>query len=506
MDFYQLLNRMVSAGASDLFLSVDAPAYIKVEGELTAISPDPLSSSQVHELVYAMLSDEQMRLFEETSELNIALRVQTVGRFRINVFRQMGSIALVARHIQSQIPSLESLGLPVILKELIMVPRGLVLLVGGTGTGKSTTLASMIDYRNSHKTGHILTIEDPVEFVHEHKKSLVNQREVGLDTDSYSIALKNAMREAPDVILIGEIRDQETMKSAMAYAETGHLCISTLHANNANQAIDRILNFFPDEAHKQLLQDLSLNLRAVVSQRLPIGVSGKRIAAVEVMLNTPYISDLIAKAKIDKIKEAMIQSTELGCQTFDGELFELVQQGKIDEDEALKNADSRNNLMLRFKLEGRHVESKLSITKDVAYAKFIQFDDYKSYRLKCVSASDDLQDRVSKLDESFRHAFFQKGLREDLENPDLEIQYVISSKTMESLSLKEIESPVSSEVDVEKNCQKQHGIIRLNMVDRAQKKTVWQVRASREIAMQPNSQSVMNRDAEFLFEEFPPPN
>lgn len=352
MGFSDLLEKMLANNASDLFLSVGAPVCLKIEGEVVPVSDGRLSSSQVNALVFSVLDDEQIVTFETCSELNAALRVEGIGRFRLNVFRQMGEIALVARHIKHELPSIDELGLPSLLHELIMEPRGLILLVGGTCTGKSTTLAAMIDYRNTHKTGHILTIEDPVEFVHEHKKSLVNQREIGLDTESYAVALKNAMREAPDVIVIGEIRDSETMKSAISYAETGHLCLSTLHANNANQAIDRIVNFFPEEAHRQLLQDLSLNLRAVISQRLPRDKKGKRVAAVEVMINTPYISDLIAKGDVGRIREAMIQAHESGCQTFDDELFQLVKSKRLSKDEALQNADSRNNLSLRFRLAG----------------------------------------------------------------------------------------------------------------------------------------------------------
>lgn len=454
MEFTQLLQQMVSDGASDLFLSVDAPVYIKVEGDLRPITKNKLTSGDIHKLVYSIITDEQQENFEASSELNMALRMPSVGRFRINIFRQMGCIALVARHILADIPSIEKLGLPAQLKDLIMEPRGLILLVGGTGTGKSTTLASMIDYRNQQKTGHILSIEDPVEFVHEHKKSLVNQREIGTDTESYAIALKNAMREAPDVILIGEIRDSETMKSAIAYAETGHLCVSTLHANNSNQAIDRILNFFPDNAHQQLLQDLSLNLRAIISQRLPIGIDGKRVAAIEVLLNTPYIADLIAKAKISKIKEAMLQSKELGCLTFDEALFYLVQQGKLAEDTALQAADSRNNLGLRFKLEGKHEKSDLSIHKDVAYAKFISFDEYKSFRIKCMNCSDDFKERTDKLEESFKNALFHKGLREENENPDLELHYTVTTRNIDSLKIEGMDNPVSSEVTLDNSLKK----------------------------------------------------
>jgi twitching motility protein PilU len=503
LEFSSLLEKMVVSGASDLFLSVNAPAYFKIEGKTKAFSHERLSSTQVHNLVYSILNDNQTRIFESTSELNMALRIANLGRFRVNVFRQMGEIALVARHIKAEIPSIKALGLPSLLEGLILEQRGLILLVGGTGTGKSTTLASMIDYRNSNNSGHILTIEDPVEFVHEHKKSLVNQREVGLDTESYEVALKNAMREAPDVIMIGEIRDMETMKSALSYAETGHLCVSTLHANNANQAIDRILNFFPEEAHKQALQDLSLNLRAVVSQRLPKGTHGKRVAAIEVMLNTPYISNLIAKGDIVKIKEAMLQARELGCKTFDDALFDLVQEGKIAEDEALLNADSKTNLTLRFKLEGRHAESSIMIKKDVAYAKFVDFEQFTNYRIKRVNVDKDITDRADLWEDAIRHVMFQKGLREENEAPDLEIQYVFNAKNIKEKMLGDIEEAVASQIDIRQECKK-HGVLKINIVNLYNNKAVWQVTASRELAVDPRPQSQMNREAEYLFDEFPP--
>jgi twitching motility protein PilU len=503
MEFSDLLEQVIEQGASDLFLSVGAPPQIKVEGILVPLGSEALSSSRVYELVYSILSDAQTRTFEATSELNMALRIKGIGRFRVNVFRQMSEVALVARYINSNVPSIADLGLPAQLQDLVMEPRGLILLVGGTGTGKSTTLASMIDYRNSNKTGHILSIEDPVEFVHAHKMSLVNQREVGLDTESYAVALKNAMREAPDVILIGEIRDAETMKSAITYSETGHLCLSTLHANNANQAIDRILNFFPDDAHKQTLLDLSLNLRAIVSQRLPRGTRGKRVAAIEVMLNTPYISDLISKGDVTKIKEAMIQARELGCQTFDDALFDLVEAGKLSDEEALRHADSRTNLALRFKLEGKHAASEVTIKKDIAYAKFIDFTNYKSYRIRRINVSDDCADRAGLLDESLRVAMFAKGLAEDENQPDLELQYVFTSHPLDALKLQEIENPVSAGIDVKSELRR-HGVIKINLADMHTSKAVWRVTASRELALKPRSQAQFNKDTAYLFSEFPP--
>lgn len=341
---------MVDKGASDLFFSVGAPPNIKIEGVTAPIGQTPIKPQQMGEIVMSIMNDSQQKEFEKEMELNMALSVSGIGRFRINVFRQRSELAMVVRYIKGTIPSIEDLRLPPILKTIIMELRGLVLVVGSTGSGKSTTLASMIDYRNQNYRGHILTIEDPIEYLHRHKKSIVDQREVGIDTLSYSNALKNAMREAPDLILIGEIRDRESMKHGIAYAETGHLCISTLHANNANQTMDRILNLFPDDARQQTLTDLSLNLRAIISLRLIPGTDNHRVPAVEVLLNSPYISDLIDKGKVEEIKEVMSRSTEQGMQTFDQALLNLYKEGKISKENAIKYADSKNNVGLQIRL------------------------------------------------------------------------------------------------------------------------------------------------------------
>jgi twitching motility protein PilU len=351
MEITSFLQLMAQKEGSDLFFTVGAPVSMKLQGETVAVSREVLPAGAVKMLAYALISAEQQKVFEAELELNVAYEIPAVGRFRINIYRQRGEVSMVIRYIKSRIPSIDELGMPPIFKQLIMEPRGLILVVGATGSGKSTTLAAMIDYRNANRTGHILTIEEPIEFVYEHKKSVVGQREVGLDTHSYANALKNAMREAPDVILIGEIRDRETMQAAIAYAETGHLCLSTLHANNANQAIDRIINFFPESAHHQLLTDLAQNLRAVISQRLLRGVDEKRVPAVEIMLKSSYISDLISRREIDMLKEAIAQGQEVGMQTFDQSLYALVKAGKISEEVALDNADSRNNLSLKLRLE-----------------------------------------------------------------------------------------------------------------------------------------------------------
>jgi len=367
MDITNYLKLMVDHDASDLFFSVGAHANIKIEGHTRSIGKETLSSKDLRTLAYSIMSDDQVVAFEENLELNMAISMEGLGRFRVNIYRQRGDIAMVIRYIRNRIPSIESLGLPPILEKLIMEKQGLILVVGSTGSGKSTTLASMVNYRNENRHGHILTIEDPIEFVHEHKKSVVDQREVGLDTRSYAEALKNALREAPDVIVVGEIRDRETMRHAIHFAETGHVCLSTLHANNANQTLERVINFFPDTAHHGLLMDLSQHLRAIISQRLIPGINSKRVPAVEIMLNTPYIAELIADARIDDIKDAMTQGELEGMQTFDQSLYNLHKEGKITAEDALRNADSHNNLRLRLRLENPKdfaVEDDLQIRED----------------------------------------------------------------------------------------------------------------------------------------------
>ncbi len=358
MDFKGYLKTMVEKDASDIYISTGAPVSAKINGMLTALEDGKQSREQVKDVAYSIMDADQIAEFEKKPEMNLAISEEGIGRFRVNIFRQRNSISMVVRNIKTDIPGWENLGLPEILTDVIMAKRGLVLFVGATGSGKSTSLASLIDYRNSNDAGHIITIEDPVEFVHSHKKSIVNQREVGVDTDSYEDALKNTLLQAPDVILIGEIRDRDTMEHAIAFAETGHLSISTLHANNANQALDRIINFFPEECRNQLLLDLSLNLRAFVSQRLVKTVDGKRAAAVEILLGTPLVQDMIRRGDVHEIKEVMQKSENIGMQTFDRALFKLVEAGRISLDEALKNADSPNNLRLSLTLNNSDAVEK----------------------------------------------------------------------------------------------------------------------------------------------------
>jgi twitching motility protein PilU len=352
MDVRSLLKVMVDREASDLYLTVDAPPIYRIHGSTQPADAPPFTNDQLEALALALMRGPQRSEFEEKMEMNLALYYKELGRFRVNVFRQRGNVGLVFRHIKVEIQTVEELQLPPIIKEIAMTKRGLVLVVGATGSGKSTTLAAMIDHRNTVQAGHIVTVEDPIEFVHQHKKSIVTQREVGFDTLNYQNALKNALRQAPDVILIGEIRDTETMEAAIAFAETGHLCLATLHSNNANQAIERIMNFFPQERHAQIYLQLSLNLRAIISQRLIPSLDGRRVPALEIMLDTPRIKDLIKKAEVDTLKEAMEQGYEEGCQTFDRVLFQLYKEGRISLEQALINADSANNLRLKIKLEG----------------------------------------------------------------------------------------------------------------------------------------------------------
>ncbi len=349
---HELLRMMVSKGGSDLFITSGSPPAIKVDGKINTVSKQVLAPSHTQMLARSIMNDKQVSQFEETQECNFSIALPGVARFRVNAFIQRGSTGLVLRIINSDIPSFEELGLPEILKELSMTKRGLIIFVGGTGSGKSTSLAAMVDYRNRHSHGHIITIEDPVEFVHEHKNCIVTQREVGVDTESYEIALKNTLRQAPDVILIGEIRDRETMEHAIAFAETGHLCLSTLHANSTNQALDRIINFFPEERRQQLLMDLSLNLKALISQRLIPRIDGNgRVPAVEIMINTPLMSDMIFKGEVHEIKELIKKSNEQGMKTFDQALFDLYETRAVKYEDALRNADSVNDLRLRIQLE-----------------------------------------------------------------------------------------------------------------------------------------------------------
>jgi len=362
MEFEKLLRLMMEKGASDLFITAGMPPSMKLNGRLVPVTRNPLSPEQARETVFAVMSEQQRREFAASHECNFAISARGIGRFRVSAFYQRNLAGMVLRRIETRIPTFDELQLPEVLRELSMTKRGLVLFVGATGTGKSTSLAAMIGYRNQNSSGHIISIEDPIEFIHQHQGCIVTQREVGIDTDSFEVALKNTLRQAPDVIMVGEIRTRETMDYAVAFAETGHLCLATLHANNANQALDRIINFFPADRHHQVWMDLSLNLRAIVAQQLIPTPDGKgRRAVIEVLINTPLVADLIRKGEVHELKAVMKRSTEQGMQTFDQALYQLYSQGEITYEEALRHADSANDLRLMIKLESetdsRHLES-----------------------------------------------------------------------------------------------------------------------------------------------------
>jgi twitching motility protein PilU len=359
-DVRTLLKEMIDRGGSDLYITAESAPVVRVEGVNHALDAEALTPTEVEALANSLMTERQRATFEEELEMNLGISSSKLGRFRVNVFRQRGAVGIVVRQIKTQIPTIDDLGLPPILKEVVLTKRGLVLVTGATGSGKSTTLAAMIDHRNQTTAGHIITVEDPIEFMHQHKQCLITQREIGFDTHTYESALKNTLRQAPEVILIGEVRDRETMEAAITFADTGHLCLATLHSNNANQAIERIMNFFAVERHQEIFLQLSLNLRAIVSQRLVPGVDGRRVAALEILIDTPYVKDLIKKGEVDTIKEAMERSTQEGGQTFDQALFQLYKESRIDAEQALANADSANNLRIQMKnLDLRQADRKV---------------------------------------------------------------------------------------------------------------------------------------------------
>ena len=506
MDFTELLIEMVKQQASDLFISVGAPPQIKVEGNTVSLSKVELDSEATRSLVYSMMTEEQMKTFERDLELNMAMHLPKVGRFRVNVFNQRGEPAVVFRYIKDKIPSISTLGLPTKLNEIISEQRGLVLVVGGTGTGKSTTLASMIDYRAKTKSGHILSIEDPIEFIHHHQKSLVNQREVGLDTLSYAAALKNAMREAPDVIMIGEIRDRDTMQHALSYAETGHLCVSTLHANNANQAIDRILNFFPETAHNQILMDLSLHLKVIVSQRLCVGLKKKRVPAIELMFNTPFVADLIRQAKIDQIKEVMTESKSMVHKTFDQALYDLFVTGKISDEEALRHADSKNNLSLQIRLNKDAVKTEPPIEKEISFNKKAPFERYTSFSLSPLKISKKRRADAEKIFTSaMKTALELKGLKYKPEDATIEVQYGFGIENVQGLTLQAIDNQSDTLSQLTEDTEQQAALL-INIRDKRFNRCIWRLQAKQKIeADEPiKSQDEVTSIVSDLLSDYPP--
>jgi twitching motility protein PilU len=382
IDIQDFFKTMVELEASDLYLTVARPPMYRVDGKIHARGEHSFTEIDLKDLARAMLNEKQQGEFAQTLEMNMAMSLPEVARFRVNMFQQRGSVGMVIRRIKAEVMSLDEMGLPPILQDIVMTKRGLVLVVGATGSGKSTSLAAMIDHRNANEAGHIITIEDPIEFVHRHKQSVVTQREVGFDTLSFQSALKNTLRQAPDVILIGEIRDTETMEAAIVFAETGHLCLGTLHSNNSNQAIERIMNFFPSERHAQIYLQLSLNLRAIVSQRLIPSLDGRRVAALEILLDTPRLKELIKKGEVDSLKEGMEQGIQEGCQTFDQALFSLYRDKKISLEQALVNADSANNLRLKIKLAGLKVDEEPVADEKSDKAKTGQVQVASGFRLR----------------------------------------------------------------------------------------------------------------------------
>lgn len=505
MNLTEWLVEMASKQASDLFISVDAPPMINIEGRMSALNDQVIDGDAAKTLIHSILDDEQIEAFQRDLELNIALQVPDAGRFRVNLFYQRGAPAAVCRFIKSKILSVTELGLPEKLNEIIMAERGLVLVVGGTSTGKSTTLAAMIDYRANNLGGHILTIEDPIEFVHTHSKSLVNQREVGIDTHSYASALKNALREAPNVIMIGEVRDQDTMQQALAYAETGHLCVATLHANNANQALDRIISFFPEPAHAQILMDISMHLNVIVSQRLCQGVDRKRVAAMELMFNTAHVSELIRQGKLDEIKRAMTRSEGRVHKTFDLALYELYEQEKISEEEALRHADSRNNLSLKIRSNRDKTGGAFGLERELSYNRQAPFEHYHTFALKPLQVSskrrEDADDVIS---DALITCLEQKGLKHEPGGGDIEVQYSFGVEDIQALALE----PIDNESDElsELTPDSDHKVtLLINVIDSRFGSNVWRLQATRRIAAdEPQlSQGEINKFFYELLKEYP---
>lgn len=505
MELSEHLVDMVKQQASDLFISVGAPPMINVEGKMSALEDNVIDEESARALVYSVLTDEQVKTYEKDLELNIALEVPNAGRFRVNLFRQRGAPAAVCRHIKDQMPSVSQLGLPEKLNEIIMGERGLVLVVGGTGTGKSTTLAAMIHHRAQSRAGHILSIEDPIEFIHTHGKALVNQREVGIDTHSYANALKNALREAPDVIMIGEIRDQDTMKHALAYAETGHLCVATLHANNANEALERIINFFPEMAQKQILMDLSLHLIAIISQRLCIGVDRKRVAAIEMMFNTGHVSDLIGTGKLGEIKEAMTRSKAMVHKTFDQALYEIYEQGKISEEEALRQADSRNNLSLQIRSNRQVSSDQYPMEKELSFNRNAPFEQYVSFCLKPLQVS---KKRRSDADVVLKNAivegFEEKGLTYSPGEASIEVQYSYGIEDIQGLALEPIDNESDQLSELSPDSDQQITLL-INIIDKRNNNDVWRLQARhRATPEEPHkSQAEINSILLELLQDYP---
>lgn len=494
-----LLSVMVARDASDLYINADAPATLKVHGCFHTLAGPALNTEQTQALISSVLSVEQHQQLQRDKGLDFGLAFANIGRFRINVYFQKGTMAMVVRYIKDRIPSIIELGLPDILHDLAMEEHGLVLIVGATGTGKSTTLAAMIDYRNANRRGHILTVEDPIEFTHHHKQSVISQREIGIDTHSYEDALRFGLREAPDVIMIGEIRDSATARQAIRYAETGHLCLSTMHANSANQALDRFLNFFPSDEQARVRQDMAQHLLGIISQRVAIGPEGDRVTPVEMMMNTPFIAELITKGKTEEIKEAMSSGDSENCQTFDDSLFQLINAGRISKEEGLRIADSRINLALRFKMGDLNEDRHYLTPQKHWLSKTANFGRYQRVAVSANKISLERRpDMESILTEAITRAVKERGYIIDQQHPDLLIKYAFGLRHEKALQMP------STSLDMDSGAaSKVEGGLVIQANDCRSGEVVWTLVAKRAMGKQLHSQQEINIEIGNLIASLP---
>ncbi len=490
-----LLSTMVARDASDLYLNAEAPPMIKVSGHMKPLHGPALTPSHIQDIVYSALSEQQRYDFESLLELDFGLDFEDIGRFRVNVYKQRNRPAMVVRYIKEEIPSITDLNLPEVFHDLAMEERGLILVVGTAGSGKSTSLAAMLDYRNQHASGHILTVEDPIEFTHHHKQSLVSQREVGIDTHSYDDALRHALREAPDVIMIGEIRDEDTAKQALRYAETGHLCLSTLHANNANQAIERFLNFFPSDSRPQKRKELAQHLQAIVAQRLAKTLNGERTAAVEILINTPHISKLIEKSETDEIKEAMGSGDNSRCQTFDDAIYQLINKQCISKKEGMRLADSRIDLGLRFQYHQQKPLAEGARQEKYWVKPGTNFSLYRTLSVSAKKRSIERRPEMTNLlDEAIKQAINERGYRLHSDKPDLMLKYAYGLRHQQDINLELGEN--SEQPTAESG-------LAVKVKDRRTGETIWYMTASRPMGQSLPSQQELNIEIANLFASLP---
>ncbi len=493
-----LLSVMVARSASDLYVNVDARPTLKIDGQFHTLASPPLDREQTQNLILSLLSDEQQAQLTQDKGIDFGLGFPGIGRFRVNVYFQKGTLAMVVRYIKDRIPSIQELGLPDVVHDLAMADRGLMLVVGATGTGKSTTLAAMIDYRNTHRAGHILTIEDPIEYTHSHKQSLISQREIGIDTHSYADALRFGLREAPDVIMIGEIRDSETARQAIRYAETGHLCVSTMHANNAYQALDRFLNFFNVEEQVRVRQDLSQYLLGIMSQRVARGIHGERVTPIEMMLNTPYIAELIEKGRHAQIKEAMSGDENVNCQTFDDSLYQLISAGRISRSEGMRLAESRIDLALRFKMGHADVEQRYLSPQKHWLSKAANFNHYARV---CIDVHRGSQTRRPDMSDILKEAiavgFRERGYTLVTEQPDLAVTFAFGLCHEHILG-----APEELDLNAE-HTEAEEGRLIIQAKDVTTGKVVWHLMAKRPVGGRPSNQQEINIEVANLMSSLP---